>query len=187
MHNIDYNVYDEKVDKAKVQKQAEAYASREGDGLCGTIRWIDHVCANEEEAKEYINSHDKGWYDQLAVKFYEATKPAVSKTIDSLKERLSKEQIKVREYEKLHSVKNLKAEFVSCPKCKSKLKREYLYNSCPLCRSDLRSKTVLDTIAKYNTNITALNAKLTQEVNAFNAKHIKSAKVKWLVKTEFHS
>ena len=59
----------------KVQRDWDnyvAHADREEGcgGLGKKIRWLeDHICDSQEEAEEYIKREDRGWYDQLAVRF----------------------------------------------------------------------------------------------------------------------
>ena len=73
-HNIHLLDYHCSVSKRAVQKRLDAYVAIEdaGEGASGLpnpIRWIEHLCKNRDEAVEYIESHDKGWYDCLAVQY----------------------------------------------------------------------------------------------------------------------
>ena len=91
-HNIHFAEYSENVNKKQVQAEWDDYAAKEdwqegSSGLGSDIRWIDHICESREEAEEYIRSHDKGWYDQLAVKFRKPTNES-AKTKD-LRTRMS--------------------------------------------------------------------------------------------------
>ena len=78
-HNIRYLDYHCSVSQKKVQKNLDRYVALEdyyegAVGLPNPIRWIDHLCKNREEAYEYIQSHDRGWYDCLAVQYKESRK-----------------------------------------------------------------------------------------------------------------
>lgn len=189
-HEIRYLDFRENASKTVIESEANKIAKRDGDyhsGLNSPIRWIDRVCANREEAVEYIKSHDTGWYDQLAVKFREYPKLEPSKTLVALRTRLDNEKSKKIAYEKAHSVSSFKAEFVGCPKCGSKLKRELLKSeSCPLCREELRSKTTMETLARYESNIRDLNKQINAEERKLEEKNIKKSAIKWLVKIEYH-
>ena len=73
-HIINHAIYSKKVNKKAVQTEWDEIAARDDreegcSGLPRSIRWIEHLCASEEEALSYIESHDSGWYDQLAVMF----------------------------------------------------------------------------------------------------------------------
>ena len=75
-HNIKYFEYKEDVDRKKVQTNLDNYVAHEDfeegcSGLNSPIRWIENcgVLNSYEEALEYIKSHDKGWYDSLAVRY----------------------------------------------------------------------------------------------------------------------
>lgn len=99
-HEVRYGIYDENVDKGYVQSYWDEYVSHEDwqegcTGLHKKIRWIDHICDTDEEATAYIEQHDSGWYDQLAVKFRDtssipknsATKEKLEKQIASYKSK----------------------------------------------------------------------------------------------------
>jgi len=73
-HIINKAVYPKRVSKKKVQEEWDEVARREDyqegcSGLSSPIRWIDVLCKNIAEAEDYIDKHDNGWYDQLAVMF----------------------------------------------------------------------------------------------------------------------
>ena len=62
-----------------IQKRLDAFVACEdyeegATGLPQPIRWIDRLCKNRDEALEYIESHDSGWYDCLAVKYKQGRK-----------------------------------------------------------------------------------------------------------------
>ena len=191
-HEIIHRSYKENVDKKQVEADLNNYVKQaswqEGSsGLLHPIRWYDNVCKNFDEAMEFIRQQDRGWYDQLAVKYREYPVIEQSKTMLSLMERLNKEMDKMTAYSKAHSVQSFKVEYIGCPKCGSKLKRELLKrNGCPLCGAELRSKTTVDTLNKYAKNIKELSKKIEDERKKEDAKAIKKSTIKWLVKIEYH-
>lgn len=78
-HNIRFFDYHCSRSQRQVQKSLDNYVACEdyeegATGLPQPIRWIDHLCKNRDEATEYIASHDRGWYDCLAVKYKESRK-----------------------------------------------------------------------------------------------------------------
>lgn len=88
------------------------------------------------------------------------------------------------EYMHQHSVSALKASYIGCPKCGSKLAKEYLSGEyCPLCRTDLRSKTKQETLAKYQEKSKAI----IKAIQAEEEKQRRNRKVRWLIKYEYHS
>ena len=189
-HAIMHYEYSIDTDKKTIEEEMNEQAVMDGDyhsGLNASIRWIDKICADRKEAYEFIQEHDKGWYDQLAVKFREYPKAEPTKALLTLEERLKKERIKKRDYEEAHSIRSFKIEYIGCPKCGSKLKRTLLRNNgCPLCGKDLRSKTTLDTIARYENNIRDLTDKICEESRKIDKKNVAKSKIKWLVKIEYH-
>ena len=77
MHNICHYVYDENVDRNRVQKSLDEFVAmadwQEGcKGLDKPIRWLDSkgVYPDENAALRAVDQFDRGWYDQLAVRFY---------------------------------------------------------------------------------------------------------------------
>lgn len=192
-HNIKYATYPGNCNKAKVQKEWDNYVAREdwqegASGLGSPIHWIDHVCVNLEEAKEYIKKRDNGWYDQLAVKFLDY--PELIKTqkllnlehrADTLSKKLFAEERKVR-------AKELKSAYVSCKGCGSRLSTKHIVsNFCPLCRTDLRSPTVLNSIEKLREQTDTAQKAAKAEYRHCCEKQKKNAKVCWLVKIEYHT
>ena len=192
-HNINYLTYEKNVNKKEVQRYWDEYAAQEDreegcSGLNSNIRWIDHICDNYEDAEEYIKSHDKGWYDQLAVKYREYPKIEPSKTMLNLQDRLNREVEKKKTYAEQHSISTFKAEFIGCPQCGSKLKKDLLRkNNCPLCGTELRSKTTIETLERYDKNINELNKLIKEEEKKLQAKMVKKSKIKWFVKIEYHT
>ena len=193
-HVTDMITYDISYDKRTIQAECDEIAANEGwregsSGLPCNIRFIDHVCDTYKEAEEYIKSHDKGNYDQLAVKYMDTS----ALKIDSAKLQRLKKQVnayidKVNEYDKKHSLANHKSEFISCPHCKSKLARAFLRGEgCPVCgQRDIRAEYIKEQINKYWDKINSLRADIVDEEEAIRKKLVKKARVKWLVKIEYH-
>lgn len=201
-HEVRYEIYDENVDKREVQAYWDDYASHEDwqegcSGLAKKIRWIDYVCDTEEEAEAYIEQHDKGWYDQLAVKFRDTSSiPKNSATKDKLVKQIASYKAKKDEYDKSHSIANQKAVFISCPYCKSKLAKDYLISNrsriklegCPVCNAnDIRATYILKQLKAFQDRIDEWQKKLKEEENRLAKKVAHKAKVKWLVKIEYHT
>lgn len=191
-HEILYLDYNENADRRKVQNELDTYVQKKcwqegSSGLLNPIRWLDHICVDREEAVSYIQGHNRGYYDQVAVMYRVYPKLKPSKTMETLSKRLEAERDKLRSYSQAHSVSSFKAEFVGCPNCGSKLKKTLLKGeSCPLCRTDLRSKTTLETIQRYENNIRELMKQIKAEERKQNEKAVKNSTIKWLVKIEYH-
>lgn len=198
-HNIHHSVYSEKVNKQQVQRYWDEYAAREDwqEGCCGLgsdIRWIDHICSNLEEAEEYIEKHDDGCYDQLAVKFKSVPKVELkSSTLERLQKQIKSYEDKIVEFDQKHSVATLKAEFITCPQCKSKLAKEWLVkrghnHRCPICgQQDIRAEYIAETINGYKEKIREWQKQLKAEEKKLAEKLDKKATIKWLVKIEYHT
>lgn len=192
-HNIKYADYPENCNKAKVEKDWNTYVAHEdwqegASGLPSPIRWIDQVCDSYEDAHRYIEEHDKGWYDQLAVKYrHYPTLVKTKKLLDleqrstALSKKLYDEECKVR-------TKEMKSAYVSCKKCGSKLSTEFLNsNFCPLCHNDLRSPTTLNSIKRLKEQAKAVKKAADEEYRKCCEKQKKKAEIRWLVKVEYHT
>lgn len=190
-HEIYQYVYPESVDKKKVQAELDEMVSHRtfkeggGHGLDQPIRWLEYVCEDRESAEEYIREHDKGWYDQLAVKFRQIdSKAALPKSLTDLRARRNEISNKLYTAQKTVAVKDFKAQLVTCKKCGSKLNKDYLNsNFCPLCRNDMRSDTTKANIARLQKQIDELDGKIREA----ETKLAKKGTVCWLVKIEYHT
>ena len=192
MHNIEHYNYPVDANKANIEKELNEYVSVEtrfegGSGLPSKIRWLNHTCESCDEALEYIESNDRKWYDQLAVMYKEY--PAVVKTtkrMTDLKNQIAKVRGEISAYEIEHSVRNFKAEYVGCPHCGSKIKRELLKRDwCPVCGEDMRSKTTLDTLKRMGVKLRTYERKLDEEAEKEARKN--KPEIRWLVKIEYHT
>lgn len=184
MHNIGYLTPEEKCNRSAVMNEICEIAMSEGDGYSGPMHWHDEVAPlkNYDEAEEWIKKHDKGWYDDHAVRYYDYRGSKVTKKIQELQDKHAALTIKIKECEAAHSVRSFKATFIGCPHCGSKLAREWLHSDyCPLCRADLRSKTTLETLAGYREK----QKDIIEKIKAEQEKQ--KGEVRWLVKYEYHS
>lgn len=74
MHEIRQIPFSTRKAKTTIQKECDAIAKRDGEyhhALDRNIRFYDIVCKDYEEAYKFLEAHDRGWYDALAVKFKE--------------------------------------------------------------------------------------------------------------------
>lgn len=147
-HNIIHEVYPENVDRNKVQRDWDNYVAHadrgEGcGGLSKKIRWLEgHVCDSREEAEKYIQREDRGWYDQLAVRF-RALKEDTAK-IKHLRERAFAAYKRVADIRNDIHYSHCESAYIACRYCGSRLATKYIKsNICPLCGKDLRPTTVL--------------------------------------------
>jgi len=192
-HNIHHNTYPENVNKKQVQAYWDNYAAHEDwqegcSGLDSPIRWLDFVCADYNSAMQYIESHDKGWYDSLAVKFKNTAKIKKTKKHEDLERRYKETVNQLREIENTLFCKDFKSQYLGCKKCGSKLNKDYLKsNKCPLCHEDMRSDTVLKNIARLRNLEKELGKAIREEELRLSEKAGKKCEILWLVKVEYHT
>lgn len=74
MHAIDFMTFGSRKGEKAIIKECGQYADRNGDheGQARDIRFRgDLVFKTYQDAVEWIEAHDRGWYDCLAVKYME--------------------------------------------------------------------------------------------------------------------
>lgn len=205
-HEILYRDYPENVNKKSVEADWNHYAAMEGwqegsSGLKNPIRWIErHVCESYEDAEAYIEKHDKGWYDQIAVRYKEAEPVKPSKTFLALKERADRLNARYKELDTAIHYKDVKSKLITCGHCESKISTQVLTgrlaaargwinrNLCPVCGQDLRPASTLEKIQRAKENA----QKAVKDVHAEMKKQqekaaAKATKLRWLVKIEIHT
>lgn len=124
----------------------------------GKLRWFE----------DYLKLCGKDVYDDG---FYALTlnglvaPEKLPKAVEELLVRKQKELDKYTEYKEKHMPNQVKAQFIGCKGCGSKMAKEYVNGtSCPLCGAELRSKTTLDTLERYKKNAEELQARYDKEV-----------------------
>ena len=185
-HNIYYITCDENANRAAIMDDIAEHAKRDGDGYSSRFTWHDKIPPYEsrEKAEEAIKMLDRGWYDDHAVRFYDYSKAEKTAKMAEYEAKVIELWEGQKKYRAEHSVHTFQAAYIGCPKCGSKLSREYLRGeNCPLCRADLRSKTTLDKLKWYDDKIADYRNRIEEE----KRKQKKKAVVKWLIKYEYHS
>lgn len=191
MHEIRHLTYDGKLDFKTIMKYAdeEYYNGCEYHNHLDSLRQINKngVYNSYDDAREAIEKADDNWYDQIACKYYHYPNLVYSKKYLGIEERLKEWNKKLYTLQDTIHYKNVKASFISCPKCNSKINKEFIRsNFCPVCRNDMRPKTTLDTIKRYEEIILNLRIDLNNELRHLQEKQRKNAKIMWLVKIEYH-
>ena len=190
-HNIMHSVYPGYVKKESVQAEWDEYAANEDwqegcSGLPNNIRWINHICDDKEDAYDYIEKHDNGWYDQLAVKFKSYHPLKETQKITNMKKRVLDLHTKYLNANNNIHYANVKSNFIGCKCCNSKISREYIKsNYCPICKNDLRPETTLEKIDNMKKAYLEAEKKLKEETKKLSKKQ--KYDIKWLVKIEYHS
>jgi len=204
---VNHGVYNLDVDKNKVQEYWDEVARREDwqegcSGLPGSIRWVNNMLDSREEAEKWIEENDRGWYDQVAVKFKHVDEAKLQK----IKAEDTKRKELLKKWEETCSKKNeldnkkhyeeVSSEYVGCKKCGSRINRVKLLstamvkngNFCPVCREDLRPESTLKRIKAYDDKAEKLLGDLREYDKKLEAKLAKKEgeNIKWLVKTEYH-
>jgi len=146
---------------------------------------------SRDDAEEYLRYSDEARRhsrrNDFGVKFkaYPKAKPTVK--MKDMERRIAELDVKYDEYAKAHAISTFKAEFVSCPNCKSKLRKNLLKSDvCPLCHADMRSTTTIDTLMRYRDKQKELRKLLEAEKKKQQKKAADKAEIMWLVKAELY-
>lgn len=187
-HQINYTTIPVDYNKSQMKAEMDERAwhdhwQESSEGLPSDIRWIDFVCDNKDQAREYIEKHDSGWYDQLAVKFKQADY-SKNKKIIALKERKNNVLRKKQSLDSVMHFKDTKSSLITCKGCGSKISNQYMQhrNTCPVCGFDMRSDTIKNRLKSYDDKIETLKDEIEKEQRIADQK----GNLFWLVKTEYH-
>lgn len=189
-HNIEYFEYGIEKPMKEIIAELDAYVHHrtyaEGGSGVGHIRVYEgQVHKSHADAMEWIRAHDDGNYNQMAVVYRRLPEGVTSKALEAIKEKIKVANAQYStEWAKVPH-KNIKAEFIACKGCGSKLKRALLTgNYCPVCRADLRSATQLDKIQRLRKKVEELEQKHEAEEQKLMDK---KAVLMRLVKIEYHT
>ena len=183
-HEIYYYTCKEDCNRKFVMQEIAEHAQREGDGYHSRMTWHDGIppLESEEAAHEFIKKHDNGWYDDHAVRFKDYSRAEKTAKIKEYETKISELFAAEKEYREAHSIHLLKARHIGCPKCESRLNKDFIRGeNCPLCHTDLRSKTTLEKLEWYKNKRADYQARIEAE------KRKQKCQITWLVKYEFHS
>lgn len=190
-HSVEFYDYSTKVSKGEIFADMDEIVIYNGDdeghtGLNQNIRFYDNVCLDtREEAKNFIEKHDKGWCDQLAVK-YKDCGPVNSKKLIDLKKQYDTTIEKIKKSKGFYFA-NHKSKLITCKNCESKLAVSFLNtNNCPVCRKDLRPETEQARIDGLYKKKGVLEDRIQEEEQRLKKKQAKKGKEMWLVKIEYH-
>lgn len=195
-HNIQYYDYPENVDKEKVFADLANYVRHEDwqeGGHLSKIRWIPGpVLESRDAAEKYIEKHDNGWYDCLAVRYRQPKSGVQSKAYLDLQQRSQKAQARYQSLVGAVYASTVKAAFIGCKNCGSKLSRKYILaknrgvcaNFCPVCGADLRPVTTQERIKKAFEAHREILGKMEEEAKRMAKRN---GEVRWLVKIEYHT
>jgi hypothetical protein len=191
-HVVEYGNYPEKVNRKDVQNEWDMYVQledwQEGASGASPIRWIEStICEDYDAAQRFIEHHDKGWYDCLAVRYRDFSKIKPTTQLQKLEERVVKCRTSLYEKERKFHFSEVKSEFIGCKSCGSKIATKHLKcNFCPVCRSDMRPASAFATIDAAKVALKKAETALAVEKKKYQQKCKEQAEIRWLVKIEFH-
>lgn len=200
-HAIDFHVFKVGTKKEHMREQIiDAIAYQHDYGINGEtgcpwadtasecfdgVRWEENrVFDTQEEAEKYLDNLN-GWYVQRAVKFKRGER---SKATQNIQNKLSEAYKALNDARQKINVFDIKSEFLGCKKCGSKIStvvmkgKHHHNNECPICGNDLRSATILNSLARKQEKVDALEIKFNESKKKDDAK----GNLYWVIKTEYH-
>lgn len=76
MHEIRYLTFGARMTPKGIQRECDKVAKRDGEyhHPCDPLRFPNVICKSYDEAQQWIDKHDRGWYDCMAIKYKERGK-----------------------------------------------------------------------------------------------------------------
>lgn len=143
----------------------------------------DIICESYEDAIAKIDSLDRGFYDDHAVRYKDKSALKPTKQMEALKARMMKNIENGRGYADEHSVKRRKSEFAGCKKCGSKIAIKHMRTErCPVCGNDLRPEYVIERLKKYNVDL----EKMRKQYAELEKNQKGKCPIRWAFKVEVH-
>lgn len=139
----------------------------------------DRYFDSDEEAEDYLGKSVSS--GSLGVKVWEPAKK--SSTIERLDNQVRREKAKLAKYAEDQHISNHKSQFIGCPKCQSKVNKDYIPDTdrCPVCHTLLLSNTAQETIKRYKGNITKWSKQ------AEDARSKQKRSWYWFVMSDYHT
>ena len=187
-HAINYYSVDKRSDIMKIAKlhamhNTDMQENPNGDYHGNMTIHDDIICNSREEAEAVIESLDRGWYDDHAVRYKIAEQLEPTKQMLAEKARGEKIMESKLDFEAKHSLFNRKSKTVKCKHCESTLTISYLSDyKCPVCGTDLRAEYIVEKIDKYMNDYKESLRRYSEMKERQSAK----CPTKWLVKVEVH-
>lgn len=191
-HYVTYMVFDKNTSEKEMYAERNLCIIDNGAHDCGVLMSSDSgfklhsgiICDSYEDAVDYIEDqlcHRR--YDDHGVLFRDYSKVKPTKAMENLKEQMKAARDKKEDFIRSHQPNRVKAEFIGCPHCGSKIAKKYLNGvRCPVCRADMRPKSTLERIDGYDKKIRDLEKRYKEAEKKMASK----AALKWCVKLEFH-
>ena len=143
------------------------------------------ILNSRSAAEEWIRAHDRGWYDDHAVRYRVDAKPTAE--MQNLAKRIKRLEKERADYAEAQQPRKHQSKLITCSCCGSKLNVHDPHfggrTTCPVCGKSLLSATVLARLKSYDNRIKKAEKELDEAVRRNNAR---SRKTRWLVKVEVH-
>ena len=199
-HNPTYREFNYSENTKEIEKGLRAFVERkcyEEGGSLSPIRWLkDKVFNSYDEAVDWLEETDRGWYDNRAVVFksYDGIKvPKKSSKYESLLVKHREVYNKLIELQREDHFKNLKIKNVTCKNCRSVIQIDRLMgrNICPICGYSLLPQSKQNKIAEYKKKLGTIQKQIDDEDRLYRSKlssiRVPKENYRWLVYFDYHT
>ena len=188
-HVIKHMVLDRDVDRGVVLAQIIEEVSledwAEGGVYHGDLTWHDgRIYPSREDAERALDRICDRPYKDAAVLFRDLDTVKDTKEVTELRERYARIRRERDDYAREHSISRRKSKSVTCGRCGSTITIAYMRsgNRCPVCGNDLRAPSTIARIASFDERA----KKIDLRIHELKARGAERAKVRWLLKYEYH-
>lgn len=193
-HNPTYRDYAYTANPKKIESSLADFVRhacwQEGGSLV-PIKWNDKKTFNSyDEAYDYLESTDNGWYDNRAVVYLDTSKvKKESKKLDDLRRRLKEWYDRKNAIVCTYHFAEAKASLIGCKTCGSKIAVEFMRrrNNCPVCGKSMLSDTKQAQLERAKEMIESLTKEVRAEEKSLHEKALNKAEKRWLVYFDYHT
>lgn len=161
-------------DTMKESMLAEGFGKREANKVFKGLFFKEKVCNTRSQALEYLMTIPNSY----AVKYKIGIPP--SPQMEKLEKRLREKEERLTAYKK-EQAKKFKAEFLTCPHCKSRVNAHFIHPPlCPVCGEDLRSETAVKALSSLEEAVKDLKKRYEDTARRYNSKF--TGGEKWIIR-----
>ena len=193
-HNPTYRNYSFKCKPKEIEAgiaEFVRHACWQEGGSLSPIKWMENKIFNSyEEAEEWLDKTDNGWYDNRAVVYLDtSTISKPSKKLEDIERRLKEWRQRKSDIRSTYHFAEAKVSLIGCKSCGSKIAVEYMRtrNDCPVCRKSMLSDTKLKQLERADDMIAHLQKDYDTEKAVIHNKLLNKAEKRWLVYFDYHT
>lgn len=158
------------------------------------VKFVESRAASYDEASKILDSYEDEAHFGCKIVAVSYSVPNKTKKAADIRRRIEETETKLTTYLLSHSLAKKKAEFFSCPECRSRIARRIYelggrlenngekFDVCPVCGAVMNSETDKKTVEGYKEKIKRLKKELRVEEGG----NTRSGKKVWVCMTSVH-